>query len=517
MSASSLTLSQLREARPELLFAAGRAVDAQCERLIDQAASLAGSRRWSKESWEGTAATLAAFDLAEQHARLDAAQDELRALGSLLAQAAEEFQHVRAQALAEPQATGGDPACVVAARSADERFADELSRSAAQALDGSGLAPGTAHTRLLDVTAVVAATLPPAGSSPAAVNAWWQRLDPNEQGMLLRDQPQLVGSLDGIPCAVRDLANRHLLDQLIDGTAMTSRTNGDALREGFLAIRARLQRSPGALLLGIGTAGQGRAVLAFGDPDTAANICAYVPGMGTRLADAAGKDADRALAIQSAAMATHTAAPSASTAALVWLGYDPPLQVVDAMRPDRAEHGAVAYDSFLTGLRATHRGSPPHLTALGHSYGSLLVGQAGLRQRPNPADEVVLIGSPGVGARHAADLGVAPEHVWVGAAPGDPVAALPSRLNTAVPLLSPLLPVLEQPLSQRFTGRPAPELWFGRDPADPGFGARRFPVDDGSGSGFASAHSHYLDPGSRSLETIARIVTGPANGNTAHP
>jgi hypothetical protein len=487
------TPDQLRHLRTEPLFAAGRAVDALADSLADQVAALGGARRGTTDSWEGASAVLADVDLVRQRGCLEAARDELRALGSLLGQAA--YELAQAQLHAEAHA----------AAAADLRLAAALTRSAAQARDGSGLDPRTAHAELLAATARAAELLPPAGSSPAQVRAWWQRLGADEQGALVRDQPQLVGRLDGVPCAARDQANRRLLDQLIDGEAAV----GDERQvAGFLAVRARLQHSPDALLLDIGTEGQGRAVLAFGDPDTSANTCVYVPGMGTRLADAAGKDADRAVALRTAAGRLGIGG-TASTATVVWLGYDPPLGVVDAMSSGRATRGAAAYDGFLLGLRATHLGAPPHLTALGHSYGSLLVGLAGRRQRPNPADDVVLIGSPGVGADHAAALGVAPGPVWVGAAPHDPVASLPSRAQVGLPLLSSLWPGTQMPLVQLLTHR-TPEVWFGRDPADPGFGARRFTADDGSGSDFASAHSHYLDPGSRSLAAVARIVAGTA-------
>jgi len=493
------TPRQLQELRTEPLFAAGRALDTLADSLAEQASALGGARRGTADAWEGATAVLADVDLAGQHARLGAARDELRALGSLLGRTAHELGQIRAEASV---ADGAADAVTGAARAADLRFAEELSRSAGQARDGSGLDPATAHTELLAAAARVAAMLPASGSSPAQVHAWWQRLGADEQGMLVRDQPQLVGGLDGVPCAARDQANRRLLDQLIyDAGAVAD----EQQVSGFLAIRARLQHCPGALLLAIGTEGQGRAVLAFGDPDSAANTCVYVPGMGTRLADAAGKEADRALALRAAA----TAAGHGSTATVVWLGYDPPLGVMDAMSSARATRGAAAYDGFLTGLRATHAGPPSHVTALGHSYGSLLVGQAGLRQRPNPADEVVLIGSPGVGTDHASALGVAPGHVWVGAAPHDPVASLPSKVQVGLPLLSSLWPGTQMPLVQLLTHR-APEVWFGRDPVDPGFGARRFIADDGPGSDFASAHSHYLDPGSRSLAAVARIVAGSA-------
>ena len=498
------TLRQVAAAPAEQLFAAGVAVGVLSDRLDEQAGLLVGARRSSCAAWEGRAALLAAFDLGGRRLRLEAARDELRSLATLLGLAAEELVRVRTAARAALDAAvdaSGRAEVLEAAQAADRETADRLSRATGEVRDGSALDPVTARTALDRATSLAAAGLPPAGSSPAQVRGWWNGLAAGERQLLIQAQPALVGGLDGVPCAARDLANRRVLDQLIEDAADSGR------RDGFLAVRDRLGRGPSAggplLLLAVGDEGQGRAVLSFGDPDAADHISAYVPGMGTRVADAAGKDADRALAVREAA------GPRA--ASLVWLGYDPPLAAQDAFSSGRATAGAADYNRFLAGLRATHDGPPPHITALGHSYGSLLVGQAAVRS--TGADEVVLVGSPGAGAGHASDLQVPPGHVWVGAAPDDPVPRLPSRLRVAASLLGSVPGMLPTALHLTDPGR---ETWFGRNPADPGFGARSFPVDDGPDTGgIASAHSHYLDPGSRSLSAIARIVTGSTGSSGA--
>ena len=490
------TVRQVAAAPAEQLFAAGSAAGLLADRLGEQAELLVGARRCSGAAWEGRVALLAAFDLGGRYLRLEAARDELRSLATVLGLAAEELEQARTAAREALDAADASRCAAVlgTAQAADRRTADRLSQSAGEARDGSALHPDTARTALARATALAAARLPVAGSGPGQVHDWWDGLAAGERQLLIQDQPALVGGLDGVPCAARDLANRRLLNRLVDDT------EDGGLRDGLLAVRSRLERGPAAggplLLLAIGAEGQGRAVLSFGDPDRADNISAYVPGMGTRVADAAGKDADRALAVREAA--------GPRTASAVWLGYDPPLAARDALSADRATAGAAGYNRFLAGLRATHDGPPPHITALGHSYGSLLVGRAAAQAAG--ADEVVLVGSPGTGEGHATDLRVPPGHVWVGAAPDDPVTRLPSRRRVAASLLGSVPGVLPTVLHLTDPGR---ETWFGRNPVDPGFGARRFPVDDGPDTGgIASAHSHYLDPGSRSLAAIARIVTG---------
>jgi hypothetical protein len=329
--------------------------------------------------------------------------------------------------------------------------------------------------------------------------------------MIIVDAPQLVGGLDGIPCADRDRANRVLLDRLID-------TEGEVSRRGaFAAIREQLRRRQGAsasaLLLAIGTEGQGRAVLAFGDPDRAADVAVYVPGMGTTLADVAGKDGARALAVHDAASAlAHSSRPSISrlslsrlTSSVVWLGYDPPSGFPDAASAARAVAGAAPYGRFLAGLRATARGAPPHVTAIGHSYGSLLVGKAAQRPGGIAADEIVLLGSPGTGAVRAEQLGVPPGHVWVAAAPDDPVTErLPAPPQVLASLLAGVSPTALLPAQLRAASQA--QGWFGVRPAAPAFGARLLPAENGPDG---APHSHYLDPGSSTLTALAVVVAGP--------
>ncbi|MHA6762522.1 alpha/beta hydrolase [Streptacidiphilus sp. PAMC 29251] len=543
-----LTAQQVAAADTASLIAAGKACDALSDLLTARTAALTASRGKGRAGWQGVAADRADMTLVVEHDRLTAAAEQFRALASVLVETAEELLPVRAEVravLAEAKAagcavrgaevTGGRAAgraaplsaqlsaqlsarlearltaALAAATRADARCAAALSGSAGQARGGQGLDPAVARTALFAAAALVAGRLPGPGSSPAQVHAWWQRLGPDERRMLLKDQPQLVGSLDGVPAMARDRANRTLLDQLLA-------VGGDALpMPGLLAISDRLARqqgtSPPALLLSLGLEGQGRAVLSFGDPDRAAHVCVYVPGMGTKLADVGGKDGDRALALHDAAVAADPTARPGATASMVWLGYDAPQGLAAVADSERAAAGAGPYEHFIEGLRATHSGPPAQVTALGHSYGSLLVGLAARRPGGTHADNVVLIGSPGTGAEHASELGVGPGRVWVGRAVDDPVAnMIPGPRQAALlavgAVLSGVVPPLQYPvgkLEQDHHG-----VWFGTDPATPGFGARLLPVDSGRGpgGGFAGAHSHYLDRGSSTLAAIGRIVGG---------
>ena len=92
------------------------------------------------------------------------------------------------------------------------------------------------------------------------------------------------------------------------------------------------------------------------------------------------------------------------------------------MTSDRAaQTGANSLSGFLNGIDAS-RVTDPHLTALGHSYGSLTTSLA--LQQGTGVDDVVFYGSPGLGTSDVSDLGVPDGHVFVAEAKEDPVADL---------------------------------------------------------------------------------------------
>ena len=66
----------------------------------------------------------------------------------------------------------------------------------------------------------------------------------------------------------------------------------------------------------------------------------------------------------------------------------------------------------------------PYRTLLAHRYGSVLAGHAA--KQGLAADDLVLLGSPGVDADHAGDLASIPKgHAWVVRAPDDPIRLPP--------------------------------------------------------------------------------------------
>ncbi|WP_330452976.1 MULTISPECIES: alpha/beta hydrolase [unclassified Streptomyces] len=364
----------------------------------------------------------------------------------------------------------------------------------------------------------------PRDASPAARREWWEHLTDEQREEYLAVYPDQIGNLDGIPSLIRDAANRDNLQLLIGKLEGRSDETSGVRLAGLREIQRQLNEGgrPPMYLLGIGDEGNGRAIVSFGNPDTARNVAAYVPGLNTSLdKDFATGDVKRARDTARAAMKYDH-----SSASMVWLGYDAP-QFPDGLSSfavagdDRAVKGGGAFNQFMAGLAATNAHDDPHMTAIGHSYGSRTVGAATQQGGGIPGvDDIVLVGSPGVGVDRAEDLGVGKNHVFVGAAENDIVTKVPSHRQAAAGLYA----VPGGPLASYLFGDAADQgdddLWFGKDPASEAFGARRFPVAPGPrpvGLGGLSidAHSGYFDVDPErdavSADSIALIAAGKAD------
>ncbi|MDO0911134.1 alpha/beta hydrolase [Streptomyces sp. DT2A-34] len=391
----------------------------------------------------------------------------------------------------------------------------------------------------------------PMDKSPADRKEWWDSLTQEQREEYLTVYPDVIGNLDGIPATVRDEANRENIQFLIGKLSGQDDEKSKTMLDGLKGIQEKLQdRSvPPMYLLGIGDEGNGRAIVSYGNPDTAKNVSAYVPGLETKLdAEFAGGTMKRA---QDTAIGASEADPHSSTASIVWLGYDAPLLSpsdlaanTDVMFRDNAAAGAPAYNSFMAGISATNESPEPHITAIGHSYGSLTVGLAAQEKGGIPgADDIVLVGSPGTEAKTAEELNVGKGHVFVGAADNDIVTKLPNHneasgmgsgaagggsagLVLGLGMGGPL-GALAGGVAGTVVGGTAgymaqdqqtdpSQIWFGTDPANKAFGATRFLVDDGptvTEGGF-DAHSNYFNRTKdlMSADNIAHIVVGKPDG-----
>ncbi|MFD9542719.1 alpha/beta hydrolase [Streptomyces sp. NPDC060022] len=355
----------------------------------------------------------------------------------------------------------------------------------------------------------------PQDATPAERHAWWAGLTQEQREEYLAVYPDRIGNLDGIPAVVRDAANRDNLQLLIGKLEGRDDDRSVTQLAGLREIDRQLQAGtqPPMFLLGIGDEGNGRAIVSYGNPDTARNVAAYVPGLNTSLdLDFAEGDLKRA---RDTAIASQDL--NHSSASIVWLGYDAPqtpdgFGSLDVMGEARAEEGGRAFNSFMGGMVATNEYEEPHLTAIGHSYGSRTVGAATQHGGGIPGvDDFILVGSPGVGVDHAGDLGVGKEHVFVGAAENDVVTKLPSKQQVALGAAAGPFAYVVGDIADQGDD----DLWFGKDPASEAFGARRFQVDEGPhlvspGGVSIDAHSQYFDPerDAVSADSIALITAG---------
>ncbi|MFI6152114.1 alpha/beta hydrolase [Kitasatospora sp. NPDC051170] len=418
-------------------------------------------------------------------------------------------------------------AALTEATEADRQLAELLTTYTKHADTGNGL--GIAAE--MDLAAANATghepwkkDLPGEKATPTEVNAWWRSLDPQGQEWFRKQHADVIRNLDGIPAQERDQLNRTYLNDRLVQLEREGRKETEEYRR-LAAIQGRLKDNvenqatqPLAYLLGVSTEGNGRAVISFGNPDTATDVSAYVPGI-TSTPYSLGPKGEPYLPGTNEAENTlnlwreadRRKKPGGSVASIVWLGYDAPDADPTAASGNAAAKGAPDYARFLTGLRASHAGgTPPHITSIGHSYGSLVTGLATRLTVHDPSyappDDVVFVGSPGVGTPRASDLKM-PGHVWVGAAADDPVTHLPSYndLRNATDFGTAIA------VAQHLVFDPD-GTWYGTDPASKTFGATRFSVDDWSAATdpMYGAHTKYLTPenGGPSLGNIAAVVTG---------
>ncbi|MGH3979467.1 MAG: alpha/beta hydrolase [Pseudonocardiaceae bacterium] len=265
-----------------------------------------------------------------------------------------------------------------------------------------------------------------------------------------------MGNLDGIPAEARDAANRTILPREIarvqgeidavqtqlasmEGPGERIQTTQaqarlDLLNEKMDALRATESA--------IGPAGGGRqlllldvkpdrpkAAIATGNVDTAEHVAVFTPGMNTTVAGDLQRYIGDMEAQQLAAdrEARRLGNNDLSIATVTWIGYEPPstddFGSVSHFpgRSEQAQRGGQDLAGFLDGIN-TSRDTDPHLSAIGHSYGSTTTGYA--MQGAGGVDEAVFYGSPGLSVNDSADLNVPAGHATVIEARNDPIADL---------------------------------------------------------------------------------------------
>jgi len=360
--------------------------------------------------------------------------------------------------------------------------------------------------------------MPGPGAGPAEVNDWWDGLTNEQQQAVVAASPGAIGNRDGIPPWARDQANhlalaRDLADwEHLEGRGLLTSgeqrwlENARSAQDAIDTIEAGVDpvtRQPVSSQLYLydpaAFDGDGAVAVAAGNLDAADNVSVVVPGFGTD-GESGPYQAARALTLYESSRFLATGETNAS---MFWIGYDAPdnlpwaegWDAAGVITEEMATDGGERLADTLDGLRATRDGEPAHLTAIGHSYGSTTTGHAA-HDHGIPVDDLVFVGSPGVGGdtNHVGDTGVDTDHVWAGANSRDPIANLGNHGWTH--------------------GETVFGAGLGDDPAEDDFGASRFRAesttraDDSVGLDAFDDHSKYFDHDTESLYDISQIVNG---------
>ena len=385
--------------------------------------------------------------------------------------------------------------------------AETLDRRAAADL---GRVPDQSPSRPLGFGGVLAApastpAVPAPGTAAAQVAAWWAGLDHGERTKVVTLAPELIGNLDGVPAAVRDLANRAQLAgerRRLEEVAARLQAQLDADPLGGLASNAdaglaQTRNKIAALdaiettlaredrrLLGLDLSGrEAMAAVAVGDVDTADHVTVFTPGAGSTVqGNLAGYDTRMAALREEAMRHLQEAGRAAeSVAAVTWLNYQVPQWGWGLARTElspvsdlAAVRAAPRLAGFLDGLYAER---DPHVTAVGHSYGALATGLA--LQQGVGVDAAVFLGAPGIGTDDVAELGVPPGATYLVEADRDPVGDVGT-----------------------FDGDPSFLDGVTHLSSDAGADASGRPRLGSTG------HSEYLSDGTMSLYNVAAVVGG---------
>ncbi|WP_294181762.1 alpha/beta hydrolase [uncultured Schumannella sp.] len=348
---------------------------------------------------------------------------------------------------------------------------------------------------------IIAETLaaPPLASD---VVVWWEATAESERAALIDVAPELVGGLDGVDYASRDVANRARLTTTVD--EIESRLAEQPGRAEAAELETRLHMleqivaalEPGEsglarTLILLDTTDDGRAAIGIGALETAEYVSYVVPGMffgvdaqlvaWTDMADALAVEQNEWLARLAPAagesaevlVAGADLAPQAATVS--WIGYRTP-SLLNVASMDLAREGRDTLTSALQGFDAL-RPTGAYVSVFAHSYGSTAALLA-LEENDVTVDALALLGSPGSPAQTASELNVRDANVWVGVAPWDPIP------STGV---------------------------FGSQPASEAYGANHFAVDGaidpitGEELGGAFSHNDYFTPGGESFRNLALI------------
>ncbi|QXN89177.1 alpha/beta hydrolase family protein [Nocardia iowensis] len=351
-------------------------------------------------------------------------------------------------------------------RQADDIDADAaavLNKAADGQIDDKGATDVAAASAAGASQGGLTAPAPPENGTPQQNKEYWDAMDERQRREVIEQHPEWVGNRDGIPSMARHEANVNRIDderarltqerdalqeKLKDAPAGSRYPNApdpygeekaelarvEAKLKDLDSIDQILKDRPldpanpdnGArlLLLDMQTGDKGMAAIAVGDPDNADHVSVTVPGVSTTVQSLDGMTREaEALQREAKFQLNEEGRPGQRVASIAWLGYEPPPEIgPEAASADRAKDGAPKLANFFEGLDVASNKPDPHITALGHSYGSYTTALA-LQDsgRGQPVDDAVFYGSPGINANDEPDLGLPQGRGYVMRAPDDPI------------------------------------------------------------------------------------------------
>ncbi|MEV0947902.1 alpha/beta hydrolase [Rhodococcus sp. NPDC049939] len=359
-------------------------------------------------------------------------------------------------------------ALILQAEDVDADAADVLRNAASGEID----ARGSAHADAVasgEQRGHLSAPAPPQNGSPLDNREYWEAMPQQQRREVIEQHPEWVGNRDGIPAGVRHEANVSLFDDErarleTDRERLRASLDDNIFGGTFTAEDAELwyveqklkdledlerlvsEYPDGKLmLLDLKSGERGMAAFALGDPDTADHVSVTTPGVNTTISSLGGMtDEGKALKAEAEKQLDKVGRGNETVASIAWLGYQPPTTsgpgnydvpfteqnlgrgwLIDSWQSDRAAAGAPKLASFYEGIDVASANADPHITALGHSYGSYT--QALALQDPGPGqpvDHAVFYGSPGINANDEPDLGLVQGHGFVMRAHDDPIAVV---------------------------------------------------------------------------------------------
>lgn len=363
--------------------------------------------------------------------------------------------------------------------------------------------------------------------SPAerqALRDVWEGLLPDERRFLYSVEP-MFGEHAELPVAVSDRYARQaahdLRDSLISDIEMRRNINGDPMithhelaqlqfLDNLLESVKQHEGQPPRFLLGFEH--DGRSITSVGNPDTATRTVVFAPGTFTShhslnpslerpgLKNWFGfKERFEKPGYMEVSRRIHQALTNelrhSDVAVVDYQNYHAPQSlanpVTGAPNARFAHDGAAELRNHTDRLQHTNQVGDHQLWVAGHSYGTVLVGEAAKGGHGLNADGIINLGSPGLRVDDVSGLILKGEHQT----PGDAPVHTMTRSDDPIRIVD----KARQLHLDRFG------IGHGLMPDHPEFGGRMWDVDGGP---HRDPHNAYFDRDSVALHNIADIVAG---------